>query len=492
MSEVRVHTRIMQVGPLLPVGKTYTNRLFINAGILSIPLATAVALLLLPADTTAEGALFLSAWALTLGIIAAIFADGMDRGIQVVFRAEHILLVGIIIVVYPELLQYSYQRPFEPEDIIKGFIAIGLFASMVAAGSCIKPRPLPTVIVDLACRRYSKNAVYRLLLCCFALAMLNYFIASGFNISQIIDGLLTNRWNAPWARERFGGWDAFRDFLTNFGMVLPTLTVILALLEDSWARFPVIVGLVCSAINLAFIAQGGGRRAIVATLGAAALTWLCAKRRQLRPEYYLYIGILTIVSVFVLNIILNQRNEGFEDFSYQKTEFHGLRVDDNFSTLTQTLRVIPAEADFVGFPYLWYVAVRPIPRILWSNKPTSMGFDLAQHLGQKGVALAISIVGETYMGFGWLGIAICGFLFGWLARMWSQLLEHDYGVIGVAIYGLGTMALFIGIRSLLELVLMSYPILCWFAVDRLVWKWSARRSTGAMSPSAAPQLRIRS
>ena len=76
------------------------------------------------------------------------------------------------------------------------------------------------------------------------------------------------------------------------------------------------------------------------------------------------------------------------------------------------------------------------------------------------------------MSFGWVGIIIGGAVFGFLARYWSQLLETDYGLTGTALYGLGTMALFLGVRSLLELVLMTYPILCWFALDRVLWKWA--------------------
>lgn len=491
MNNVRTHAQSKQT---LSSGgvRTYTNKLFVNAGILTIPFTTVVAFLLLPSDPSPEGALFFSAWALTLGIVASIVADCVDRGIEVVFRAEHIVMVAIVIVVYPELLQYSYQQSLEIEDIRNGFLAIGLFATMVAAGSCFKPRPLPAMVVDLASRQYTKQMVFRILLFCFALAMLNYLIATNFSLSAILDGLLSSRFASPWQRGQLGGWDAFRDFLANFGLIIPTLTVILAVIEGSWSRFPVIAGLVCSAINVVFVAQGGGRRVLVATVGAAALTWLCAKRRQLRPEYYIYIAVIAIVAVFLLEIVLAQRNEGFREFSYEQSEFHGVHVDDNFTTLSQTLRVIPAESDYVGFQYVWYVAVRPIPRVIWSNKPLNMGFDLAQHLGKRGVALTLSIVGEAYMSFGWLGIALCGLLFGWLARMWSQLLERDYGVVGVAIYGLGTMALFIGVRSLMELVLMSYPILCWFAVDRVAWKWVGRRSEPPTQSVSLSTARFRS
>lgn len=88
----------------------------------------------------------------------------------------------------------------------------------------------------------------------------------------------------------------------------------------------------------------------------------------------------------------------------------------------------------------------------------------------------MSAIGEFYMSFGWTGIVTGGLVFGWLARHWSQVLDTGYGVTGTALYGLGTMALFLGMRSLLELVLMTYPILCWYALDCFFWKWMRRRA----------------
>ena len=155
--------------------------------------------------------------------------------------------------------------------------------------------------------------------------------------------------------------------------------------------------------------------------------------------------------------------------SYTSSNFVGLRVDDNFRSLSHTLRVIPARADFVGFHYTWYVLVRPVPRIFWPGKPIDPGFDLAKLLRLKGTTLTISVsaIGEAYASFGWLGIAVAGIIFGWLAGAWSQLWDMECGLIGAGAYALGIMAIFIGIRSFSELVLMSYPLLCWYWLDFL-------------------------
>ncbi len=151
MNNVRTHAQSKQT---LSSGgvRTYTNQLFVNAGILTIPFTTVVAFLLLPSDPSPEGALFFSAWALTLGIVASIVADCVDRGIEVVFRAEHIVMVAIVIVVYPELLQYSYQQSLEIEDIRQRLLGDWAFrdhgssrqllqASSVASDGCRSSQP---------------------------------------------------------------------------------------------------------------------------------------------------------------------------------------------------------------------------------------------------------------------------------------------------------------------------------------------------------------
>ena len=56
---------------------------------------------------------------------------------------------------------------------------------------------------------------------------------------------------------------------------------------------------------------------------------------------------------------------------------------------------------------------------------------------------------------------------GVLARWWSQLLDHKLSKTSVALYAIGLMAIFLSIRSGTELVLMTYPILCWMAIHRL-------------------------
>ena len=460
----------------VPKPRSRAKSLSINPGVWIIPFAAAGSLAMLPTDPSEPGSLVLSAWLLALGLLGTIGLDVAGHGFDRVFRAENILMVATIIVVFPELLQPYYGTMLDLEIVRLTFLSIGVFGTSVAIGSSFGVPELPGKIVDLAKRQYSDRLLFRILVTCWALGMFNFAFTSGFSLSTMIYGLRTNRWDAPWARGQMGGWDAFGDFLTNFGNLVPLFTILLALRLKSWSQSRVILGIACSVMCIAFIAQGGGRRTLVVIIGSCMLTWVFVKRKQLRPKHFIVLMAVLIVTGVAAELMLQYRTVGFGNVleSNDEVEVTGLHVDNNFYSLGETLRLIPSEVNFVGFQHVVYVLVRPIPRVFWPGKPTSSGFDLARATGQQGLSISITMIGELYMSFGWTGIVVGGIVIGWIAKWWSQLAVRDYGLSGSAFYALGAMALFLGMRSLLELVLMTYPILCWYGLDRLLWRWTMK------------------
>jgi hypothetical protein len=74
------------------------------------------------------------------------------------------------------------------------------------------------------------------------------------------------------------------------------------------------------------------------------------------------------------------------------------------------------------------------------------------------------------MSLGLFGIAIGGWLYGRLAALVNGVLSQtaEGGAVGGAvIYSIGAMALFSGMRSMLELVLVSYVLVAWVVLARL-------------------------
>ena len=274
-----------------------------------------------------------------------------------------------------------------------------------------------------------------------------------------------NRWSAPWARGQLGGWGAFLDQMQYFGYVLPSLTALLiarrGFIPQVW------VSIALSGIMLAFLSQGGGRRIIGVTAGAAILVWIQAqsvlKVRRLVIAMFAVIGMLAVMQ-FMLNI----RTSGYTEFALSgESDYDYLHVDDNFLRLAQVIEIVPAEHPHVNFQQLWFTLVRPVPRVFWPGKPIDAGFDLSSVVGLKGVSLSMSIIGEWYLSFGWLAIMFGGWLHGRLARTVNTLRVEEQFHTNPIVYGLAVMVLVAGMRSMLELVLMSYALVAWWLANRL-------------------------
>jgi len=443
----------------------------VHVGVVAIPIATILASNLLPARTSVEGALFWPAWIMTAGMLSGAVVDMFHGGIRTLLRVQHIVMFGLVMIGYAELLQTSYSSPLEPDIIRQTFIAIGLFGTALSIGCSLSPPNLPRTLDNFARRNYSRETVFRILLACWIIGMFYYVYRSDFSLTRIVTGLLAERFGTPWTRGQLGDWTAFLDFLSNFGFIVPPFTVALALLFKSWWRPPVIAGIICSTVYFAFILQAGGRRQVVAIISASAMTWFCARIKSLRVKHYAAGALLILCTAVLIELVLAGRSIGFAQYEYKGTNLGEIHIDNNFQALGETLKAIPANHDFVGFGHVWYVLVRPIPRVFWPEKPVNSGFDLAAYLGYRDVSLSMTAVGEAYMSFGWLGIAVGGFAFGVLARFWVQLIDRGYGVMGSVLYSLGAMTLMIGTRSFLELVVMAYPIVCWYFLDRVFVGW---------------------
>ena len=436
--------------------------------LMSIVGGVMLALWSVPSDVAPEGALAASGMWMCLGLGCAVGTDVIFRGLGGVFRAEQIIMPGIAYFLLVDLVQGLYPVTASADAVRAAFIAIGLFAGGCVLARMIPPLRLPRTIAELMTAEYSEGRLLAVLVGFFALGMFRFFWASGFSIEVMLEGLGAPRFSAPWSRGQFGGSDALTDALINFGYPLGTLTVMLALRGRRWVNWKVGVGVLLSAIFLLFVAQGGARRLVGVVVGAGLFTWACGSRSRLRLASAL--GILVTVAALLgaMNVLLEARNEGWAEYVYEAPGSGVVRVDDNFLRLAQTIEAVPESHPHIGFQWIWYLIVRPVPRILWAGKPVDPGFSLPDYLGFEDVSLSISVVGDWYLGFGWPGVLLGGLLFGVLGRTWSQMLGDGMTVKALGVYGFGVMVLFLGIRSMIELILLCYPLILWMLVDRLL------------------------
>lgn len=434
------------------------------AGVASTGVALLLALSTFPASPSPRGALFVPALVLTAGILFVPIVRAVRRA-PTMMNAENFVAIGFVFWLLLDLIQGAYDLSEAPDWAIRdAFIAIGVSAIATWVGIGGKPWSIPKWLGEIAAAPMSTRAVSRLVIVCFLLGMFNYAFATGFDLPVMFSYIGTGRWSAPWSRGQLGGWGAFLDQMQYFGYVLPSLT---ALLISRRGFKPVtLMAIVFSLIMLAFLSQGGGRRIIGVTVGAAIIVWIQAQQSVNVRRLVLASG-AAIALLATMQFMLNIRTIGYEEYAYRGTsDYDYLHVDDNFLRLSQVIEIVPAEHDYVGFQQLVFTAVRPIPRVLWPGKPVDPGFDLPSIVGLKGVSLSTSTIGEWYLSFGWIAVVFGGWLHGRLASTANVLRDAEYRTNPI-VYGLAVMVLVSGMRSMLELVLMSYALVAWWAANRL-------------------------
>jgi hypothetical protein len=310
--------------------------------------------------------------------------------------------------------------------------------------------------------------------------MLNFAIPCNFNVFEMVHYLGQERWAAPWGRGQLGGWDAFLDHLQYFGYLLPVLTVVIGR-RTGVRNTRTIICMGLSVVVVLFLAQSGSRRVIGVVAGMALILWVLDQHR-LRVKHLVTTAAAILALLLALQVMLEYRNVGlgvlvgkgeipsgrFE--KRQILEEQHLRVDDNFYRLCQIIQLIPDSHPFVYHKYLVYVLVRPVPRVFWPDKPVDPGFDLPTALGVQGVSFSYSVIGELYMSFGFIAIALGGWFYGRVAASASGLLARCNTQGALVIYSIVVMALFSGMRSFLELILVSYVVLAWVGLSRLFMK----------------------
>jgi hypothetical protein len=441
------------------------GRLLPVVGVVSAGIGTMAAVTAVPGDPQPAGALLVPALLLSAGLLTVPIIRA-NRNLAILLRAEHFLMVGLIYWLLLDPLQGAYpMMGASYEEVVLAFTAIGLMGTGIWIGSVGQGWGLPTIVLHTARMQLSSNGPFKAAIFAFLVGMFNFAFTSGFDPVEMINGLSACRFCAPWNRGAVGGSEAFVEHLKYFGYTLPSLAVLIWYYNGR-LHPKTVCSVSMSLIMVAFLSQDGGRRVIGVVAGAALITWLLLQQ-NLKPRM-LIVSVCAIGCLLVtMELMLKYRGVGFSadwQADDSKTQAALIHVDDNILRLTQLIKFIPDVQAYVGIEPLTFAMVRPVPRYFWPDKPVDPGYDLTALLGEEGFSLTTSVVGEFYAMHGLAGVFVGGFFFGRIANMWSKILSTPGGAGKAMTYGLGIMVLFTALRSLQDLVIMSYGLLAWLVI----------------------------
>ena len=451
-----------------PVGPAL-QKISIAPALILLVVGTLVAIILTPKEVQPKEALFWPAIVMTFSLaLVPVLVSLKDP--KKIFEAHHLLVLAPIYWLLLDLLQGVYDMPgISRRDAVLAFVAIALFAGGIWLGVWGRPWQMPRIVRDTAALDVPAGTLFGITVIAFFLGMLTFAIPCEFNVEVMWNGLFAGRWSAPWDFG-MGGLDAFINVLQYFGYMLPALAVALAG-RLGWLNMRTIIALLMAATMIAFMAQEGGRRNVGVMVGMAIICWVLM-HKQLTTRGIIIVLVASGLLLSIMQIMLEYRGTGFqamlspaESGSIQKPEY--VQVDDNYYRLCQTIQLIDNGRPYVYLKFITYVLVRPIPRVFWPGKPVDGGFDIADEVGVQGASLSMSVVGELYISGGLLAVLLGGWFYGRLAGMANQFLPEMNRIGAVILYGTMAMALFAGVRSLIDLVLISYVIIAWVILSRL-------------------------
>jgi oligosaccharide repeat unit polymerase len=438
--------------------------LFTGVGATLILLGVTGAVMSIPQDFSPRGALTASGAILTMAMIAPTIPSWRND-IRSLLRGENVLIAALIYWTLLDVLQGAYSLPVSREAVVAEYLLLGTTALGFWVGANLGKPLAPRLVMREGLNQWSKATTLRLLALAFALGLWDFLYRSDFDIDLILQSLTASRWATPWQRESLGDWSAFSYHLQYFGYLVPAMAVLLAL-RAGWRNPLTWVGIAMSLVILAFHAQGGGRRIVGAMILAGIFCWLIYVRR-LNTRRFAVVTVAVVSLAALMQLMLVFRGVGFGDEGSALAQYDYLHVDDNFLRIAQMLEFVPESHPFVGFQYVIYAIIRPVPRVLWAEKPADGGFDLAALLGIPDTSFALTMAGELYVSFGYTAAFLGSCVYGRLSSMVNALFEFPAEAVNPIFPSLLLVWLFVGVRSMLEIMLMGYVVLAVILLSKL-------------------------
>lgn len=411
------------------------------------------------------GAMAPSATALALGLLFGV-AVAAAREVNAVFRAEHLLMVGLVFWVLLDGIQGSYPLDdATPGQLAHAVLAIALFAAMIWAGSAAAASYVRLSWGTMPAQDVGASFLFWAGIVAFVVGNLQPLIGCRLSPGCLADSLFVKRFHEPWLQHGgFGQWDTVLLRLRYFGYLVLPIALAMYRIERrvSWQVF--VIGTLAIVFVLFLI--GNGQRSTVGTVaGASLLVWTLLGARMTLGRM-LGIVLAVAAALVVMQAMIMWRDVGFEQAMRQGLSLHkegqaGLAVDSNLLYLTYAICVVPDLHPYTDWSGVMHVLLSPFPGSIlpesWQigqiNLPGYMGMDLGPRF-----SWTASVVGDLHIIAGWFGVAVGGLLFGCLAQLASRLLHGPLSVRRTLLYAFAAMTLFMSLRVLDQLVLSAFIV----------------------------------
>lgn len=428
----------------------------------------------------------------------ASFALELRSGIKNLIRAD---LVGILAFYYLTLYEFLFPQPFFDKQMPHlSLTEQALYAVIIGIGAIMIGRHLAPRGKQPFEAIMTRPVPARWIIALFwASCFIGYFhmlLAESFDVFKMVEDMMKPRFNQPWGRGRYGDWKALLNELALVLYFIPPLMGLMLARIERYSAMQIATALGGFAFTLFYGFVGGTRSLFGAYLVTFMISFAFACPAQKRRQTVLVFTLCAAAMAVSTKAMLEMRSVGFSNWMegkykvYVNRQTESVFVDDNLLSITKIVGFFPElnGGRYLGFEIPYLALVRPIPRAIWSGKPTGLSVNLEQSLfGLKGLTISCTFVGEGYMSGGLMAVLAQGIVLGLLAGWWSRLASSRNSELGILIYSSGFFAVVITMRSTFALTTALLTPAAGIVVGHFLLKGA--RKVLARRPPPRPPLR---
>jgi|Deesub1362A_J573_1020465.scaffolds.fasta_scaffold03051_3 hypothetical protein len=406
------------------------------------------------------------------------------------FSAKNVVFMAVIVIVLSDALQMIPEMEWiRTTTAIRVEAYIALFLCAVQLGYLF---PTPIGLRDIVGRFKDPGhpeIYFKLILLAFGIGMLPYLYYSGWSLTQIINDLIGPRFEESWARGTFGDYSVVFRSLSLLLRATPLLAAMYLRRMGESIRFSkllLLLSLVLFVLSIEFL-QGDRRTFVFLALSPFLFFYLTEKEPARRTRIIIVLMLIALAIVALTELQLRVRSIGLAEAWRRRlvtVRADRLYVDRNFVHFGIITELVPYYHDYIYFDELLYLLTLPIPRFLWPGKPIGFGWTYVTWIGHTTGSVSMSALGELYASFGIAAILLGGLAFGIMSRTLDRLLPFAKdSAISAAIFTMGSLILFIGIRSLREIIIFGYSLVAFVLLIYLGKRLSGQGSRPGVSVS---------
>jgi hypothetical protein len=245
----------------------------------------------------------------------------------------------------------------------------------------------------------------------------------------------------------------FDKLLIAFYLLIRFLTAI----SSGWLGMFVVVVIICAAI---YLAERRKIPALIVTVAIIAILFFQSGKEEFRKTYWISqkdAGNVEKIE-FWIDASVSKWADALSDPSGKAIRNVTYPSISRVALLTQSANVLEMTPSVVPYQYgrlYTYIFISWIPRFIWPDKPSvseanqfyQVAYGLSTEEQLSTVAIAVGILTESFVSFGWVGVIIIMFLLGIFFDFYQQTFLSP--TAGILMNGIGFVLLpqFLSIES---------------------------------------------